>query len=200
MRSFFVLGSEELIVSVAQQFAWLGAVCRASTGQLAYCYTAFSEVNNPYSLGPMFNITYEVSSTGLENIESCWHSLVGNSVIATGFPITERDNGEVGLQIPLEIMAALAKAPHLTHFCGGYVLKSRSIVIVPVERKGNSIQWHLFQKQGRGRIRYHDLNILCPNRLLFHSFGQEDLTSTSCFLGWCPQIKTNLGKFSINVS
>jgi hypothetical protein len=188
-------------VTVAQQLAWLGAACRASTGQLAFCCTTFSEVHDSQVKFPglVFDITYDVSSIGLEATESCWHDLVGNSVIATGFPISARDNGEVGLHVPLELMGALARIPVATRFCGGYVLKSRSVMLVPVDKKGNSIQWHLIQKHDRGRMRYHDLSILCPNRLLFDVFDEEDLSSTNCFLGWCPHIKNHLGKPSFQI-
>ena len=194
-----VSGSEDFIVTVAQQLAWLGAACRASVGRLAFCYTTLSEVNDSgvEFPGPVFDINYDISSTEVEASESCWHDLVGNSVIVAGFPILERANGEVGLHIPLEIMGALAKIPFATRFCGGYVLKGRSILLVPVERKGTSIQWHLIQKQGRSRLHLRDLQSLCPNRLSFDEFDETDLSSTNCFLGWCPRCDNHLGESSL---
>ncbi|KAF2726782.1 hypothetical protein EJ04DRAFT_582469 [Polyplosphaeria fusca] len=139
------------------QLAWLGATCRASTGQLALCYTTFSEVNYEQADFPNigFCIAYEVSSVGLESVESCWHDLVGNSVIAAGFPTPERVNGEVGLHIPFQIMAALASVPLATQFCGGYVLKGRSIMLIPVKRKAG-VQFALSRKDGYYHSRKSD--------------------------------------------
>jgi hypothetical protein len=199
-RTVTVRGPELFVISVAQQLAWLGAACRESVGQVAFCYTKFSELEvenlRDGISGPMFEIGYEVSTTGLEASDSCWHSLVGNSVIATGFPIPPRSNGEIGLQSPLELMAALARIPLATRYFDGYVFKGRSIILVPVEKKGSSFQWHLFQKSGKSRIYYQDLEKLCPDRLPTKTFGQQDLeTSTdNCFLGWCPQLKNSFGK------
>lgn len=188
-------------MTVAQQLAWIGAVCRGSIGRLAFCYTRFSEVvDAEVELpGPIFNISYHLSTVGVKASESCWHKLVGNSVIGAGFPIPERANGEIGLHIPLELMAALAKIPVATRFCGGYVVKGRSIVMVPMEKKGTSVQWHLFQKSDKGRLQYRDLHNMCPERLLLDAFDEKDLTSTECFLGWCPRSINLFGRSFLSI-
>lgn len=185
-------------MTIAQQLAWLGAVCRVSVGQLAFCYTTMSEIDDSGGEfpGAVFSITYDVSLAGLEASESCWHNLVGNSVIAVGFPTPERTNGEIGLQVSLELMGALAKIPLATRFCGGYVLKGRSIMLVPVEKKGASVQWHLIRNRGGSRMHFRDLHRSCPNRLLFEAFDETDLSSADCFLGWCPDSANFLGESS----
>jgi hypothetical protein len=191
-----VEGSEAYIVAVAQQLAWLGAACRESVGRLASCYTRVSEgadSDNEFP-GPLFDISYEVFSSGVDASTSCWHDLVGNSVIATGYSIPTRENGEIGLQISMEIMAALAKIPLATNFGGGYVLKGRSFVMAPLEKKGSSVQWHLFQNPGRNRLKYSDLRFLCPNRLSTDSLDEQEMKSSVCYLGWCPRSRNHLGK------
>ena len=40
--------------------------------------------------------------------DSCWHPLLGNTVIADGFPIPTRD-GEVGLELPFQSLIRLSK-------------------------------------------------------------------------------------------
>jgi hypothetical protein len=186
-------GSEDLIVTVAQQLTWLGAACRASVGELAYCYPTFdeAEISRTDFHVPAFQITYEVVPLSAQEPRSCWNKLVGSSVIATGFPISERLLNETGLDVPLEIMAALAGIPLATQYGGGYVLKGRSLMFVPVERRGNSVQWHLVQKHN-GRILYKDLPSLCPVRLPLQELDEDALFSTKAFLGWCPKSINNL--------
>jgi hypothetical protein len=146
-RIVTVEGSRAYIVAVVQQLAWFGAVCRASVGSLALCYTSVSErvVPDEKFIGFLSDISYEVSSSGVDVSTSRWHGLVGNSVIATDYPILPREHGEIGPQISMEIMVALGKIPLAMNFGGGYVLKGRSFVMAPLEKKGSSDQWHLLR-------------------------------------------------------
>lgn len=189
-----VQGSESYIVAVAQQLAWLGAACRESVGRLASCYTMVSErADSAHEFpGPLFDISYEVSSSVGDASPSCWHDLVGNSVVAIGYPIRPREHDEIGLQTSIEIMAALAKVPLATNFGGGYVLKGRSFVIAPLGKKGSSVQWHLFQNPGRSRLRFTDLRVLCPDRLSIDDLDEEGMKSSVCYLGWCPRSRNYL--------
>ena len=131
-------------------------------------------------------------SLGPDEPRSCWNEALGSSVIVTGFPIPERHHGETGLEIPFEIMAGLGAVPLATQYAGGYILKGRSIVFVPVEREQDSVQWHLLHKNG-GRIQYRDIANLCPHRLSATMLDKEGLLSTRAFLGWCPDSINVLG-------
>ncbi|KAF2500867.1 hypothetical protein BU16DRAFT_602962 [Lophium mytilinum] len=183
----FVNGSEDFIVAVGQQLAWLGAACRTSLGQLAHSYTNFTELNLTdidHSPKPTFQIRYEVLPLLPEEPTSCWNDLVGDSVVVASFPIPERHPNAAGLEVPLQIMAALANVPLATCFRGGYVLKGRSLLFVPVKRENDSVQWHLLNKPG-GRISYHEAVHLFPDRLSVGELDEEALVTTKCFLGWC---------------
>ncbi|KAF1971922.1 hypothetical protein BU23DRAFT_569422 [Bimuria novae-zelandiae CBS 107.79] len=206
-RIFLVCGDEDRIVAVAQQLAWLGAACCAPSGQLAVCYTTISQLDNNGEASrldyrkesyPLLDITYDVSSSGIESSNSCWHDLVGDSMIAHGFPIRKRVHGEIGLLLSMELMAVLAKIPFATCYRNGYVFKGRSFILEPVERRETSVQWHLFQKQGKTRVRYEDLAELCPKRLMLDTYDETDLLSAECFLGWCPQCDINLATEGYN--
>jgi hypothetical protein len=152
-RIVTVEGSGAYIVAVAQQLAWLGAVCRASVSSLALCYTGVSErvVPDGEFLGSIFDISYEVSSSGVDVSTGCWHGLVGNSVVATGYPIPPREHGKIGLHTSMEIMAALGKIPIAMNFGEGYVLKGhicngslgkegflRPVASIPESRPGST--------------------------------------------------------------
>jgi len=192
-KSLLVTGSEEFVVTMAQQLSWLGAACRVAPLGLGCSYTSFNEVASKLGL-PLctFQISSEVVPLTSDDPGSCWNEIVGNSTIVTGFPIPERINNEKGLELPLEVMAAFGGIPLATQFNGGYVLKARSIAFVPVERRGNSIQWHLVKKGG-AKLRYKDIGDLCPIRLPMEVLDQDELSSTRAFLGWCSDATNNLG-------
>lgn len=99
----------------------------------------------------------------------------------------------LGLQLSVELMAVLGSILFATYFDGGYVLKGRSFMIVPLQRKGTSVQWHLFQSKDNDRIKYEDLSELAPNRLLVEKSDGPAFLSAESFLGWCPQCKVHLG-------
>jgi hypothetical protein len=192
-KSFLVTGSEEFVVTVAQQLSWLGAACRVAPLGLGCSYTSLNEVASKLGL-PLctFQISSEVVPLTSDDPGSCWNEVVGNSTIATGFPIPVRINNEKGLELPLEVMAALGGVPLATQFNGGYVLKARSIAFVPVERRGSSVQWHLVRKGGV-KLKYKDIGDLCPIRLPVEVLDQDELSSTRAFLGWCSDATNNLG-------
>ena len=143
---------------------------------------------------PKFRIDFEIASLGPEEPRSCWNGVVGNSVLVVGFPIAQRLSDDVGLAIPLEVMANLAGIPLATNYGGGYVLRGRSHIFVPVERRGETVQWHLIEKP-EGRIQFRDLEELCARRVLADELDEEALLTTKAFLGWCPKLVHNLGKY-----
>lgn len=198
MRTIRVKGPEDFTVTIGQQLAWLSAACRNSNGQLAFCYTTFT-VEKSESLCPIFRLKHKVSSSGIEHSNSCWHDLVGNSVIVYGFPIPERTDEVHGLHLPVELMATLGRIPFATYFDGGYVLKGRSFAIVPLQRRGASVQWHLFQTKDGRRIEYEDLYELAPDRLMVKEDDGPAFLSAGSYLGWCPQCNVNLGNTSLPV-
>jgi hypothetical protein len=193
-RSLMVTGSEDFVITMAQQVAWLVSACRVSPLGLGYSYVSFREDISRFRF-PLhtFHISNEVLPLTSCDPGSCWNELVGSSTIVAGFPIPERRNNEKGLELPLEVMAGLGGVPLATQFDGGYILKARSIAFVPVERNVDSVQWHLVKKEG-ARMRYKDIADVCPIRLPVEVLDQEDLVSTRAFLGWCSDSTNNLGR------
>lgn len=143
-----------------------------------------------------FHIASELCPLTSDDPGSCWNEIVGNSTIATGFPIPERSNNEKGLELPLEVMAGLGGVPLATRFHNAYILTGRCIAFVPVARNGDSVQWHVL-KNGQATIRYEDIASLCPVRLPAEILNEEDLLSTRTFLGWCSESMNHLGASSL---
>ena len=187
-------GTPEFIVEVVQQLAWMGAALRTSRdGRIQYCESKLDEVLQAQGVAPaLFSVTFEMSSPGEED-QSCWFPLFTNPVIAREFPVPKRENGEQGLEVPLELMAALGGARYVTEFDGGLVLKGYSAMFVPVQRHKHSIQWHLIRHSDEERMLYRQLR----NEGLIHAMldevDQKSLQTTRAFLGWWKSSETHLG-------
>lgn len=197
--------SPNVIVDVVQQLAWMGAALRTSVdGRVQYCEPKLAQVSKAKGIEPirlnttidgvepiLFNITFDMSSPG-EDDQSCWFPLFQNAVIAHRFSTTPRNEYEVGLEIPLDMMAALGGARHVVDFEGGLVLKGYSTLFVPIKRHEDSVQWHLICARGEDRISYNEASARCPNRALLEEVNHEGLKTTRAFLGWWKDAETHL--------
>ena len=187
-------GTIEFLITVGQQLAWLGAVFRCSPSGLSHCYTNFTPVNETNSKLPYvtFSLEYEVMSLDRLGTTSCWNDLVGDVVLVAGFPIPKRPSDAVGLEASLVLIGALADIPLATCYRGGFILKGRSIALVPIRRGESFVQWHLYQKES-SRVSYLEIQDMFPNRLLLEDLNENALTTTRAFLGWCPRTCNHLG-------
>lgn len=186
-------GTPDIIVDVVQQFAWMGAAFRTSAdGQVQYCEPKLEQVSKAKRDEPAaLNIIFGMSSLSEED-HSCWLPLFANPVIARGFPVPKRQNGEQGLEIPIEIMAALGGARHAMDFEGGLVLKGYSTLFVPIQRYQDSVQWHLICAIGENRVSLSEVSTQHPNRALLIDLNDEELNTTRTFLGLWKVAETHL--------
>lgn len=186
-------GTPDMIGDIVQQLVWMGAALRTSRdGRVQYCKPKLEGGQFEREEPAIFNITFDVSSPGEED-QSCWFPLFLNPVIAHGFPTPHRNHNEVGLEIPLEMMAALGGARHVVDFEGGLVLKGYSALFVPIKCHEGSVQWHLIRARGEDRMLYRQLRNECLNRALLEEVDHESLRTTRAFLGWWKCAQTHLG-------
>ena len=185
-------GNPDLIADLVQQLSWMAAALRTSVdGRVQCCNPKLGKLFNPRRGAPTLLISFDMTSPG-EDDQSCWFPLFKNPVIAHGFPTAPRNNSEVGLEIPLDIMAALGGARHVVDFEGGLVLKGWSTLLVPMERHEDSVQWHLICARGEDRIPYREASVQCPNRALLEDLNHEELRTTRAFLGLWKEAETHL--------
>lgn len=172
----------------------MGAALRVS-GDQGVQYSTFS-LDSLGARGAVlssdFRVTFDTFELSKEE-KSCWLSIFANPVIARGFPVPKRTNGEQGLEVPLEILAALGGVRHVTEFEGGLVLKGYSAMLVPAERYKQSIQWHLIRHSGEERMLYRQLRNECLNRAMLEKVDHESLRTTRAFLGWWKFSEIHLG-------
>jgi hypothetical protein len=183
-----IVGSLDYIVAVAQIITWLGAAFQSSdTSGVQYSESIITPTTRN-----SFSINYV--QTPLADAERiCWLPLFNNPVIAKGFPISTRENREVGIEIPLEMMAFLSGAEHAVEYGRGLLIKSFSGMLVPVQRQANSVQWHFLSDPTGRRMRYSDLRGLCPRRLSLDELDHDSLGETRAFLAWWRFSESYLG-------
>lgn len=183
-----------IIKYVIQQLIWMGAALRTSRdGRVQYCESKLERNQKTKETDPaIFTATFDMSSPSEEN-QSCWFPLFTNPAIARGFPTAPRCKNEVGLEIPIDMMAALGGVRHAADFEGGLVLKGYSALFVPIMCHEGSVQWHLLRARGEERISYREASIQCPNRVLLKDLNHGALRTTRAYLGWWPEAETHLG-------
>ena len=139
-----------------------------------------------------FDVHFRTEDLSKEE-QSCWVPLFANPAIARGFPVPERKNAEQGLEISLEMMAALGGARHLTEYNGGLVLKGYSTLFVPVECHEDSVQWHFIQGSDGKHMPYRELRERSLDRVPLASVNAETVKNKRNFLGWWISAETHLG-------
>lgn len=180
-------GSSAAIIEIIQILTWLGAALRTSTTErLEY------SVIVPDSDDSRNGFHMDIITRSFED-QSCWYPLFVNPVIAKGFPTAPRKHNEIGLELPIEMMAALGGVRHAVDFKGGMLLKGLFSMFVPIRRYETSIQWHLIQNAGKHRLAYSEVKLQCPTRALLDEVDHEALQNTRAFLGWWRTSKTCLG-------
>ena len=188
---FVKSNSPKSIVEVVQQVIWMAAAIRVSRiGRVR---------NSMFSLDTVLlsnlqciKVTFDQFDL-LQEEQSCWLPIFTHAVIAHGFPVPRRENGEQGLEIPIEIMAALGGARHVTDYQGGLVLKGFSAMFVPLKRYDHSIQWHLIKRLDDQRILYRELSSGQLKRAMVEEVDYQSLWNTRAFLGWWKSAEIHLG-------
>ncbi|KAI8941540.1 hypothetical protein NX059_002756 [Plenodomus lindquistii] len=188
------------LIEMAQAFAWLGCTLRmSSTGGLAYSHSsiALSSANTEEPYGQSYDLTFHESEIhGTEDI--CWLQMFSGAVIAPGFPAAARGK-EVGLELPLQLLAELGGVRHAVVYEGGVVLKGFSHMFVPILKEENRIQWHaISSKDSEVRLTYADGLAQCLSRALVDEVSLEDAQKCRAFLGWCSRVEVRLGSDAAN--
>lgn len=206
-----VHGSRELLISVAQQFAWLAAVFRKPQyGQTSYSEVVFNESNKDAENA---SIDFEIRPLGLRKVhrslKTCWLDLFSNCVIARGFPIPKRSNGEEGIELPYGIMTSQAGILFSKTYRGGLFLRGLSTLIYPTASWENdqSVQWHIFDSgNSRERLPPGTIPLLTsPDEVRRSSWVRcthlEPLAlAQRTFLGYCKDINIYLATENSEIS
>jgi hypothetical protein len=109
------------------------------------------------------------------------------------FPVRKQD-GLLGLEAPLSLLSAIAGGLSIIEFEHGYILKGRSVMLVPVAKSNGNIQWHAVTSNG-DRLRVSQLRNLGIARLGTSKLSRDELQNPGIlsFVGWCDESKHILG-------
>ncbi|RYP34301.1 hypothetical protein DL767_004295 [Monosporascus sp. MG133] len=189
-------GPEAFVVDIIQQLCWLTTTFSTSPPSeegIGYCMPMIESVRDSALTEPIFRLDTSFTKLLADEKNSCWLSLFSNAVIAYGFPIPERANG-MGLEMSVELMAAIVGARHAVTFDGGVVIKGFSSMFVPVMRTRDGIQWHyVANTDPEVQLSYDEGVKQCLNRSLLPDVDFASLATARCFIGWNSLVEIRVG-------
>ncbi|KAH8172227.1 Pfs domain protein [Sarocladium implicatum] len=201
-------GNTVSVAEVGEQIAWLATALRSSSGggAITGCYPFISDIHMVYiptetsSQAPATARSYEIGfrfdgirrSVDQTNGQ-CWHDMFRNAVVVKGYPILSRAEAQTGMEVPLNIMAGLARTDLLDQFGGATFIKGFSSLLIPVRRAKDSIIWHLIYNSDGRRISY-------VHKILSHLglVTTLDLANFRHILGWCAEAEFYAGSSQSN--
>lgn len=194
-------GTDEAIAEISEQLAWIGSALRFPEHghQIVHCWPNIHIEKMPRrslaatsipKLSCRIDFTIEKLAKQPQNSNGqCWHDLFRHAVIVKGYPITRRHTLGIGLEIPLDIMAGLARTPRINSFNGGLYAKGFSTMLVPTKYDGDLLVWHLIYNQDGSHISYFEDTVSCVKNVNIF-----DLDRARHIVGWCSDVKYLAGK------
>lgn len=209
-------GQPRDVADALEQFAWIACTFRPPNPQFPLSRSTVSiarDLTNRLGyvlrLDPLLQL--ELPPTFLfedDSNSSCWTSVIPCAVVATGFPIRKRkfSTWARGLEIPFEIMVALAKVSALTDVEGHQILVGPSKILCPTELlmpgyaygadadadQVKGVQWHCIISDS-----LTDRSSDQVLRELVRKAGANtkiaDLVGLRCFLGYFEKATVHLG-------
>ncbi|KAF2027738.1 hypothetical protein EK21DRAFT_91251 [Setomelanomma holmii] len=181
--------NEKVLHELAELLAWSSPALRLSPleNKLVYAKPSLTSVAEGH-------YRMKITHDELQDTETaCWQPLFSGAVIASGFP-TPAHGVEVGMEAPLDILAALGGVRHAIEYEGGIVLKGFSHMFIPLRKEDNRVQWHAISSQhSQRRLTYYDAVASCKTRVSIEEVTFEDLARCRHFLGWCSVAELRLG-------
>lgn len=193
------------IVETGEQLAWLGASLRTSPRQngLVYYTPIITDIlqhrglsHQPLVQSSLTDITCEIGFT-MEEVQhtvnpvngQCWHDIFKNPIIVKGYPIPRRAEWSTGLEIPLNIMAGLARTRRVDRFNNKVYITGFSTMLVPTKQNEDVLCWHMIYNKDGSRISYLDDYLDQEQHV-----GRVDLENCRHVLGWCSEARFYAGK------
>ncbi|KFX87483.1 hypothetical protein V494_06530 [Pseudogymnoascus sp. VKM F-4513 (FW-928)] len=191
-------GTGQSVAEIGQQLAWLGAALRSSPYEVGvgFCTPFVLCQSQP---DPQRNFVYiarckinfQVEKPLIQDKSGngqCWQDMFRNPLVVKGYPILRRAGPELGLEIPLNAITALAQTKWVDTFNGKLFIKGFSTMLVPTKRTGDLLVWHhLFHNDG-SRMSYLDANI--PH---LENVSTSTLEQVRHVVGWHSKVKSYAG-------
>lgn len=190
------IGHALFISSATEILVWLSTSCRASTDpdQIQACRMQLRkgvERGTDLSFAAELEIVKNIETDDSVNAK-CWHGMFRNPVIAHNYPTPHRTPQEMGLELSLDLMLALARTFWAAIYDGVLLLKGFNTLLTPTLEVGNSVIWHLTVDRSGDRLSYNDgVGSSC-----LHSIGEATFDGARHFVGWTMSADLLIGKFT----
>jgi hypothetical protein len=122
----------------------------------------------------------------------CWQGMFLNPIVVKGYPIPFRTKAGTGMEIPLNMMAGLARSEQVDVFNRKTLIKGFSTLLVLTKRTENTIFWHLIYNKDGSRISYLQSAVTHAENVT-----NVDLGSLRHVLGWCSEAKFYAGRINL---
>lgn len=202
-------GPADTVAQIGQVLSWLGAALRSPPREgLFFCIPSVDTITasrkpregkdqDPAKHSPdaHFKISYRFepcwsSAKKPELNGQCWHNLLREAVLVPGFPILCRREPRLGLEIPLDMAAFLTGTRMVEIFNSKIFIKGFSAMLVPTDRRGDVVVWHLLYTTTGTHISYLDVPI---GQRHATDVGMPDLEQARHVVGWCPEATYHVG-------
>lgn len=117
-------------------------------------------------------------------------------MVVAGFPITRKPKLESGVEIPLNIMAALAGSQQIDEFGGKNFIKSYSKMLIPARKEGDVIYWHMYESEGEDQR----ISFLHPTTSHAAYIENSEMEKCRHVLGWSPEAEFYAGMVAFGIA
>lgn len=125
----------------------------------------------------------------------CWQQLFRHCAVVKGYPVLSRSSQNPGLEIPFDMMAALASAERIALFGDNLIVKGHSTLLFPTLLDDGCIFWHLICNDDGSRISFADQRIPLTAELGSSGHLQpDDVYHARHIVGWATNVDQNTGK------
>lgn len=194
-------GVPDFVAEIGEQLAWIGAALRPSSclHGVACCVPIIERIGTITSTRTDsihcrvgFNVE-EYNGPSSNANGQCWHAMFRRPVIVKGYPIPRRPQADTGLELSLDIMAALACTRYANVFDSKVFIKGFSTILVPTKRLDDDVLvWHLlYNKRPTDRISYLDCSVETLSDVRI-----SELERARHIVGWCSDAVCNVGRCS----
>lgn len=191
--SVSIVGTKNEITRVAQQLVWLCNIFRIPNSDgLSLSRTEFMWLEEGN-----FVIQPKSSEIVSESDNYCWHTLLGNAVIADDFPIPARE-AQIGLELPFFCLLQLSRVYAEIQFGDHVALYGSSSLLYPTSISTEKhtqpstepcIQWHLIS----GEHPHLSADALAEDQGWIRIDDKTSLPTTRCIVGYCRNTSILLG-------
>jgi hypothetical protein len=198
-------GTAESLAVIAEKLGWLVTAFASSPVDRGITYyrpvisqLPKSQLSQEFTAADTsvlnFAIRYDIHPSDdnfTQSNRQCWRDMLQNPVVVYGYPILRRPQPQPGLEIPLNVMAALLDEERVNPFQNRLYIKGFNAMLVPTKRFDNLLLWHLLLNKDESHISYLDSKSVETDE----TTRLADLETHRHIVGWCSNATYHAGEY-----